>query len=83
MTRSGEPSDLGARGIVHAVFENGVFRPRGSVALPERSEVEFEPRLIDREAASWFHRKRIHALLERSIETGEPDMAARHDELLP
>ena len=31
---------------IHAVFENGVFRPVESVDLPEKSEVEFEPRLI-------------------------------------
>ncbi len=31
---------------IHAVFENGVFRPIESVDLPEKSEVEFEPRLV-------------------------------------
>jgi predicted DNA-binding antitoxin AbrB/MazE fold protein len=31
---------------IHAVFENGVFRPIASVDLPERAEVEFEPRLV-------------------------------------
>lgn len=31
---------------IHAVFENGVFRPVESVDLPEKSEVEFEPRLV-------------------------------------
>ena len=31
---------------VHAVFENGVFRPTGPVALPESAEVAFEPRLV-------------------------------------
>jgi hypothetical protein len=33
-------------GTVHAIYENGVFRPKGPVALPESCEVEFEPRLI-------------------------------------
>jgi predicted DNA-binding antitoxin AbrB/MazE fold protein len=33
---------------IHAVFENGVFRPIEYVDLPERSEVEFEPRLISK-----------------------------------
>jgi predicted DNA-binding antitoxin AbrB/MazE fold protein len=33
---------------IHAVFENGVFRPVESVDLPEKSEVEFEPRLVAR-----------------------------------
>ncbi len=31
---------------IHAVFENGVFRPVESVDLPEKSVVEFEPRLV-------------------------------------
>jgi predicted DNA-binding antitoxin AbrB/MazE fold protein len=31
---------------IHAVYENGVFKPTGPVALPEACEVEFEPRLI-------------------------------------
>jgi predicted DNA-binding antitoxin AbrB/MazE fold protein len=31
---------------IHAVFENGVFRPIESIDLPERSEVEFELRLV-------------------------------------
>lgn len=31
---------------IHAVFENGVFRPKGPVALPEAAEVAFEPRLV-------------------------------------
>lgn len=31
---------------VHAVYENGVFRPTEPVALPEACEVEFEPRVV-------------------------------------
>lgn len=31
---------------IHAVFENGVFRPIESIDLPEKSEVEFELRLV-------------------------------------
>ncbi len=31
---------------IHAVFENGVFRPVEPVNLPDKSVVEFEPRLI-------------------------------------
>ena len=68
--------------VVHAVFENGVFRPRERVELPEGSEVEFEPRLVA-ETMSKRHRERVHALLSQTIETGETDMAERHDEPLP
>ena len=32
--------------IVHAVYENGVFRPTSDVILPERCEVEFEPKIV-------------------------------------
>ena len=32
---------------VHAIFEGGVFRPLEPVDLPEKSQVEFEPRVID------------------------------------
>jgi predicted DNA-binding antitoxin AbrB/MazE fold protein len=82
MSRSEGSNDSATTQIVHAVYENGVFHPRGPVALPEGSEVEFEPRLIAKETIQ-RHRERVHALLARSIVTGEPDMAERHDEPLP
>jgi predicted DNA-binding antitoxin AbrB/MazE fold protein len=31
---------------IHAVYENGVFRPLEKVDLPEKCEVEFEPRRV-------------------------------------
>ena len=31
---------------VHAIDENGVFRPLSPVKLPERCEVEFEPKVV-------------------------------------
>lgn len=31
---------------IHAIYENGVFRPLDAVQLPEQAEVEFEPRLV-------------------------------------
>ena len=39
---------------IHAVFENGVFRPKGPVALPESAEVAFEPRLVTPAAEAVF-----------------------------
>lgn len=33
--------------VVHAVYENGVFKPTEPVSLPEACEVEFEPRVVD------------------------------------
>ena len=32
--------------VIHAVYENGVFKPREPVALPDACEVEFEPRVV-------------------------------------
>jgi predicted DNA-binding antitoxin AbrB/MazE fold protein len=32
---------------VHAIFENGVFRPTEPVDLEEATEVAFEPRVVD------------------------------------
>lgn len=73
--------------LVHAVFENGVFRPREHVELAEGSEVEFEPHLVleatpKSQGKDQNHLEQIYALLSRRIETGERDMAERHDEPL-
>ena len=67
---------------IHAVYENGVFRPTERPDLPDGSEVEFEPRLLSPRTPE-DHRARILHLLSQRIETGEPDMAERHDEPLP
>jgi predicted DNA-binding antitoxin AbrB/MazE fold protein len=32
---------------IHAVFENGIFRPVEPVDLPDKVEVEFEPRVVE------------------------------------
>jgi predicted DNA-binding antitoxin AbrB/MazE fold protein len=60
---------------IRAIFENGVFRPTGPVNLPDRSEVEFEPRPVAAPVAepNWDE---LYAILGQSVETGEPDMAA-------
>ena len=33
---------------IHAVFENGIFRPVEPVDLPDKVEVEFEPRVVEK-----------------------------------
>ena len=33
---------------IHAVFENGTFRPVHPVDLPDKVEVEFEPRVLEK-----------------------------------
>ncbi len=68
--------------VFHAIYENGVFRPTEPVDLPEAVEVEVELRLVTPPAAE----KRLDAiynLLEARFESGEPDVAARHDEHQP
>lgn len=40
--------------LVHAIYENGVFKTTEPVALPESCEVEFEPRLVSQPSESMF-----------------------------
>jgi predicted DNA-binding antitoxin AbrB/MazE fold protein len=68
---------------IHAVYESGVFRPLEKVELPERTRVEFEPRPV---APSEDHEGRlegIYAILGQRFQSGEHDVAARHNEHQP
>ena len=70
---------------LHAVFENGVFRPIERVDLPEHSKVLIDVRPAprpedDRTDGDWDD---VYEILSRSYPTGEPDLAARHDEHQP
>jgi predicted DNA-binding antitoxin AbrB/MazE fold protein len=67
---------------IHAYFENGVFRPTEQVDLPERCEVVLTPTVVVQQSAVESGRGEIYAILSRSYETGQSDLAARHDELL-
>ena len=67
---------------IHAVYENGVFRPTKSVELPEHCEVEFEPRLVDQSDRQQPF-DGVYAVLSERYSTGERDVAARHDEHQP
>ena len=68
---------------IHAVYEQGVFRPLETVELPERTEVEFEPRLIPLPARQNGSLEAIYAVLSERYESGERDVAARHNEHQP
>jgi len=66
-----------------AVFENGVFRPMEKVDLAEHTKVEFEPRVIDGEALSDAELDKLYAILSERYESGDSDVAARHNEHQP
>jgi predicted DNA-binding antitoxin AbrB/MazE fold protein len=68
---------------VHAVYEQGVFRPLQGVELPEHTEVEFEPKVVSRRRAHANARKEIYSILSERYETGVTDLAARHNEHQP
>jgi len=68
---------------VHAVYEQGVFRPLQGVELPEHTEVEFEPKVISSRRAHPKAQNAIYRILSERYETGVTDLAARHDEHQP
>ncbi len=67
---------------IHAVFANGVFRPTEPVDLPDPCEVEFEVRSVKAEAER-PSLDDVYALLGKRFDSGERDVAARHDEHQP
>lgn len=69
--------------MIHAVYESGVFRPLEAVELPDRTEVEFEPRLTAKAENHKDQLDGIYAILGERYQSGENDVAARHDEHQP
>lgn len=63
---------------IHAIFENGVFRPLAPVELPEACEVEFEPRLVRPGQMNDVFR-----VLAERYSSGETDVSERHNEHQP
>jgi hypothetical protein len=78
---------------IHAIFENGVFRPKAPVALPEHAEFAFEPRLVAPSPTdgptpqplqfSEEGLRGVYAILSERYESGHADTAARHNEHQP
>jgi predicted DNA-binding antitoxin AbrB/MazE fold protein len=67
---------------VHAIFENGVYRPTEPVDLPDKAKVEFEPRVVaeeQKEAAV----DEVYRILSQRFDSGHHDTAARHNEHQP
>lgn len=69
--------------VIHAIYENGVFKPTQPVDLPERCEVEFEPRRREIGKETMAAMEEIYKILSRSYETGDPHLAERHNEHQP
>ena len=67
---------------IHAVYERGVFRPLEAVDLPEATEVMLDPQPV-REPMSDAARSRVAAVLAQRFDSGERDVAARHNEHQP
>ena len=68
--------------VIHAVYEKGVFRPKEPVDPPESSEVEVELRNVVPPAEK-ERLDAIYAVLEARFESGDADVAARHNEHQP
>ena len=72
---------------IHAIFENGVFRPltpidlregtRVSVAISALQTDEIPPEPTPEEEA---HIDRVYEIMSRRYDGGEKDIAARHNE---
>jgi predicted DNA-binding antitoxin AbrB/MazE fold protein len=68
---------------VHAVYEQGVFRPTERVELPEHCEVEFEPRPVAPNGVDATNLAAVYDVLSERYESGESDVAKRHNEHQP
>ena len=67
---------------IHAIYENGVFRPVEPVDLPDRCEVEVEIRTVKAEIQQ-PSLDDVYAILNERFNSGEHDVAARHNEHQP
>jgi predicted DNA-binding antitoxin AbrB/MazE fold protein len=88
MTVSNMSTSSGERAMtktIHAVFEDGVFRPLEPVDLPERTAVEFEPRVTDGPPSPPMAEglAKVYAILGERYDSGHAGTAARHDEHQP
>jgi predicted DNA-binding antitoxin AbrB/MazE fold protein len=73
--------------FIQAIYEQGVFRPTEPVDLPERTRVEFEPRILDDrvtpQAPMSEGLAKIYAVLGERYDSGHTDTAERHNEHQP
>ncbi|MFN0069478.1 MAG: hypothetical protein ACKVYV_17810 [Limisphaerales bacterium] len=67
----------------HAICEHGVFRPLDVVDLPDQAEVQFQPTIRSRAEPVPADMKGIDEILSRRFNSGQHDVAARHNEHQP
>lgn len=67
---------------MRAIFENGAFRPLEAVDLPEGCQVTLEIRPVEI-AEIRQDLDAIHAVMSERYNSGEHDVAARHNEHQP
>jgi predicted DNA-binding antitoxin AbrB/MazE fold protein len=68
-------------GTIHAIYEDGIFRPIDPVLLPDKCKVEFEPRVVEGELVQDLDA--IYAVMAKRFNSGEHDVAERHNEHQP
>jgi predicted DNA-binding antitoxin AbrB/MazE fold protein len=71
---------------IHAIFQNGVFRPIEPVTLAECTSVELDVRTPDEPNASTpmaAGLAEVYAILGERYDSGIADTAARHNEHQP
>lgn len=66
--------------LIRAFYENGVFHPTEPVALPDHCEVEFEPRIVNGDPSTPGALDEVYAVLAERYQSGESDVAQRHNE---
>jgi predicted DNA-binding antitoxin AbrB/MazE fold protein len=67
---------------IHAIYENGEFRPIQPVSLPERCEVEVEIHAVKTEL-QMPSLDDVYEILGRRHSSGEHDIASGHNEHQP
>jgi predicted DNA-binding antitoxin AbrB/MazE fold protein len=62
---------------IHAIFENGVFRPTEKVDLPEHCVVVLETRIVMPTQTTGIDE--VYAILNERYDSGHKDTAAHHN----
>jgi predicted DNA-binding antitoxin AbrB/MazE fold protein len=65
---------------IHAIYEDGVFKPTEPVDLPDHCPVKVEPQVEPTGQDVW---NEIYGIMSERYRSGESDVAARHNEHQP